>query len=216
MGREYSALAGALLLVVCGPAEAATFTVSIADQDGRAVENAVISLVPQVKASMPEASSRLAMEKKIDQRNETFVPLVTVIPKGGRVVFGNSDTTTHQVYSFSSVKQFEMTLNRGQESPPLPFDNSGIAALGCNIHDNMIAYVFVAESPWTAVSGANGRAAVELPPGNYQLQVWHPKASGGRPGPTTQIAINAQDATLPVTLKVLAPRAATRSHSGGY
>ena len=216
MGREYSALAGALLLAVCGSAQAASLTVTVSDQDGRPVADAVVALVPQTKASMPEASARLPMEKKIDQRNETFIPLVTVVPKGGRVVFGNNDSTTHQVYSFSAVKQFEITLTRGQDSMPIGFDTAGIAALGCNIHDHMIAYVFVAESPWTALSTANGRATVDLPPGNYQMQVWHPKVSGGRPSPATPVVINAQDATLPVTLRVTAPRPMARSHSGGY
>ncbi len=216
MGREYSALGAALLLAIYGSAEAPTFTVTVSDQNGRAVENAVVTLVPQIKTSMPGPSSRLAGEKKIDQRNETFLPLVTIVPKGGRIVFENNDQTTHQVYSFSTVKQFEITLARGQDSSPIPFDNAGIAALGCNIHDHMIAYVFVAESSWTALSSANGTVAVDLPPGNYQMQVWHPKISGGRPAAPTPVVVNAQDAILPVTLKISAPRPATRSHSGGY
>lgn len=216
MGRGLSALAAALLLMVFGPAEAATFTVAVSDQDGRAVENAIVMLIPQSKAGMPEPVSRLTAEKKIDQRNETFLPLVTVVPKGGRVIFQNNDTTTHQVYSFSPVKQFEITLNRGQDSPPVVFDNTGVAALGCNIHDHMIAYVFVAESPWTAQSAANGRAAVEAPSGTYQMQVWHPRLSAGRQPPATIVTINAQDSTLPVTLRLSSPPALARSHGGGY
>jgi plastocyanin len=216
MGREFSAIAAAMLLCAAHPAQAATFAISLSDQNGRPVENAVVTLMPQNRSGMPEPAGRLPNEKKIDQRNETFIPLVTVVPKGGRVIFENNDQTTHQVYSFSAAKQFEITLNRGQDSSPIPFDNAGIAALGCNIHDHMIAYVFVAESPWTALSGTNGKAAVELPPGNYQMQIWHPRLPGGRPPPPAPVTINAQDATLPVMLRLSSPPPATRSHSGGY
>src|SRR6266446_7765247 len=138
MGRGYSAIIPALWLALCLPAAATTFTAEISDQDGKPVVNAVVSLVPDPKATIPAASTRLAIAKTIDQRNETFLPLVTIIPKNGRIVFANNDQTTHQVYSFSAVKQFEMTLNRGQTSPPLAFDKLGVAALGCNIHAEFV------------------------------------------------------------------------------
>src|SRR6266850_6274328 len=128
MGRGCSAIIAALWLALCLPAAATTFTAEISDQDGKPVVNAVVSLLPDPKGPMPSASSRLATEKTIDQRNETFLPLVTIVPKGGRIVFANNDQTTHQVYSFSKIKQFEMTLNRGQTAP-VSFENVGVAAL---------------------------------------------------------------------------------------
>ena len=90
-----------LLVAACQTAAATTFTAEIADQDGKPVQNAVVSLVPDPRATMPGASTRLPNEKIIDQRFETFVPIVTIVPRNGRVVFANSDPTTHQVYSFS-------------------------------------------------------------------------------------------------------------------
>src|SRR5882762_2216661 len=170
MGTRVIPYVGALLFAVCGSAAATTFTAEVNDQDGRPVANAVIVLVADSKAPMP--ASRLAAEKTIDQRGETFIPLVTIVPKGGHIIFANNDQTTHQVYSFSAVKQFEITLARGEKSPPIAFDNSGVAALGCNIHDHMIAYAFVAESPWTALTGTDGRATItDVPLGNYDAQV---------------------------------------------
>src|SRR5215467_8058576 len=145
MGRGSSALAMVLLLVMYKPAAATTFTAVISDQDGKPVANAVVSLLTESGNGMPAPGSRLPTEKTIDQRNETFLPLVTIVPKGGRVVFANNDQTTHQVYSFSAVKRFEITLARGETSPPFVFDTAGVAALGCNIHDHMIAYVYVAD-----------------------------------------------------------------------
>src|SRR5690242_2650794 len=143
MGRGSLSLAMVVLLASTHAANATTLTAEILDQDGRPVSNAVVTLVPDSKSSMPAAATRLTGEKTIDQRNETFLPLVTIVPKGGHIAFANNDQTTHQVYSFSAAKQFEITLARGEKSPPIAFDNAGIAALGCNIHDHMIAYAFV-------------------------------------------------------------------------
>jgi plastocyanin len=217
MGRGILPLVTVLLFAACEPAGATNFTAEVVDQDGRPVINAVVSLVPEVKTSMPAASTRLPTEKTIDQRNETFLPLVTVIPKGGHVVFANNDQTTHQVYSFSPVKQFEITLSHGEKSPGVVFDNSGIAALGCNIHDHMIAYAFVAESPWTALTGADGRAVIaDVPAGNYQAQVWHPKFPPGRELPSLRAVLSGDSTRLSVNVKLPYAATASRGHAGSY
>src|SRR4051812_16422732 len=121
MGRENLPLAAMLLFAACEQACATNFTAEVMDQDGHPVVNAVVSLISDAKASMPAAATHLPVEKTIDQRGETFLPLVTIVPKGGRIIFANNDQTTHQVYSFSPVKQFEMTLTRGEKSPPVSF-----------------------------------------------------------------------------------------------
>jgi plastocyanin len=217
MGRRHSTGVSVILLVAaCQTAAATTFTAEITDQDGRPVANAVVSLVPDPKTGMPGASTRLPSEKVIDQRLETFVPIVTVVPRNGRVVFANSDPTTHQVYSFSPAKQFEITLARDTSSPPIVFSNPGVAALGCNIHDNMIAYVFVADSPWTALTGADGRAVIDdVPPGNYQAQVWHYRYPLRRELPNARIAVSTDTTRWAANIRVLT-QTSTRSHAGSY
>jgi plastocyanin len=217
MGTRVFPCVGALLFAVCGSAAATTFTVEVNDQDGRPVANAVIVLVSDSKTSIPAAATRLAAERTIDQRSETFIPLVTIVPKGGHIVFANNDQTTHQVYSFSSVKQFEMTLTRGEKSPPIGFDNSGVAALGCNIHDHMIAYAFVAESPWTVLTGSDGRGTIsDVPPGNYEAQVWHPKLPPGRATPSLKASLSGDTTRLTVNIKLLSASTMSRGHGGSY
>ena len=216
MASGYSTMLGGLLAIVCQAAGATTFTAEITDQSGKAVANAVVSLVPDPKVAMPGASTRLPNEMHVDQRLETFVPIVTIVPRNGRVVFANSDGTTHQVYSFSATKQFEITLARGASSPPIVFPNAGVAALGCNIHDNMIAYVFVADSPWTALTGADGRAVIEdVPPGNYQAQVWHYRYPPRRELPSARVAVATDTTQWAANIRVLT-QSSTRSHAGSY
>jgi plastocyanin len=215
MGTRIFPCVAALLFAVCGSARATTFTAEVDDQDGRPVANAVIVLVPDSKTSIP--ASHLPAERTIDQRSETFIPLVTIVPKGGHIVFANNDQTTHQVYSFSSVKQFEITLTRGEKSPPIAFDNSGVAALGCNIHDHMIAYAFVAESPWAVLTGSDGRGTIsEVPPGNYEAQVWHPKLPPGRAMPSLKASVSGDTTRLTVNIKLLSASTMSHGHGGSY
>jgi hypothetical protein len=216
MGSRFAGALVIVLVAACQTAAATTFTAEITDQDGKPVQNAVVSLVPDSKTTMPGASTRLPADKTIDQRLETFLPIVTIVPRNGRVVFRNSDPTTHQVYSFSPAKQFEITLARDSASPPIVFPSAGIAALGCNIHDNMIAYVFVAESPWTGLTSADGRVVIDdVPPGTYQAQVWHYRYPPRRELPSARVAVASDTTRWTANIRVLA-QSSTRSHAGSY
>ena len=88
-----------------------------------------------------------------------FVPFVTVVQTGTVVTFPNRDPILHHVYSFSPAKQFEIKLYTGKSPTEIVFDKAGVVTLGCNIHDHMIAYVYVSDSPWTAMTGRAVEAA---------------------------------------------------------
>jgi plastocyanin len=217
MGMKAFLLVVTLPLVLSAVAAATTFTAEVSDSDGHPVQNAVVTLVPAAKGVIPAPATLLSSEKSIDQRSETFIPLVTIVPKGGRIVFANNDQTTHQVYSFSPVKQFEITLARGEKSPPMSFDNPGVAALGCNIHDHMIAYAFVADSPWTTLTGADGRAVIgDVPPGNYEAHLWHPKFPPGRTAPSLRISVSGDSIRAALTIQLLSVPTTSRTHAGSY
>ena len=73
------------------------------------------------------------------------------------------------------------------------FDKPGAVTLGCNIHDWMVAYVLVLETPWFAKSSAEGRVAVAgLPAGRYRLDLWHPRLAS----PVTREVTVAEDSAL--------------------
>ena len=79
-----------------------------------------------------------------------------VIPVHSTVQFPNSDAISHQVYSFSSARQFQLPLYRGKPYPPVQFDQPGVVTLGCNIHDNMLAYIVVTAAPFFGRTDADG------------------------------------------------------------
>jgi hypothetical protein len=55
-------------------------------------------------------------------------------------------------------------------------DQVGLVPVGCNIHDWMLSYIVVVDSPWFGTTGSAGRVTLtELPAGKYQLSAWHPR-----------------------------------------
>lgn len=111
----------------------------------------------------------------IDQIERRFVPMVLLIATGQYVDFPNSDNVRHHVYSFSDIKQFSTPLYADENIEPVLFDKPGIAVLGCNIHDSMVAYVYVSDSPHRAVSDDTGNLVIAgLPVNPGKISVWHP------------------------------------------
>jgi plastocyanin len=154
-----------------GSVAAASLTVVVTDATGKPLVNAVALLEP----ASGKGAVKPGADVEISQAKRTFQPRVTLITTGTRVTFPNFDTVRHHVYSFSPIKTFELKLYAGVPNAPLTFDKPGVAVLGCNIHDTMAAWVVVADTPWSARSGANGQALIDhVPPGNYRLRVWHP------------------------------------------
>lgn len=189
-------------LLVHGIACAAEVVVDVTDARGHALADAVVELAP-VQAIASEGATGLPLEAIIDQRHETFLPLVTLIGKGGHVIFTNSDATMHQVYSFSPIRQFAFEIDEGERSQPVIFARPGVAAIGCNIHDHMITYVYVAQWPWAAISDATGHAKIaEAPPGRYRATVWQPQLVPGSPRPSFNLLVKDTGASATIALSV--------------
>lgn len=169
------ALAGA-----ASPLAAAPFSVRIVDASGRPVRDAVVTLYPAGSAARaPHAGTRFV----VSQQNLQFHPFLTIIPVGANVSFPNLDPTKHHVYSFSPAKKFELKLFAKDQSRTVHFDKPGVVALGCNIHDQMSAFIVVTDSSWTARTNAQGLVTFsDAPNAPGRVTVWHPflRAPGGQ------------------------------------
>jgi hypothetical protein len=141
---------------------------------------------------------------------------------GSTVAFPNRDSVRHHVYSFSPAKRFELPLYAGVPAQPVLFDKPGVVVLGCNIHDWMIGYIYVSESPWFAKTGADGKALLaDLPARAYTVRVWHPQLTTGEENtrkPVEIVAGRRSEAAWTVELKpeVRVRRAPAAAHSGHY
>ena len=201
-----------------GPVQAGDVTAVVRDQGNQPVEDVVVSAVPEGPAvPPPEKRGR----EIVDQINLEFVPHVKPVPVGSSVYFPNKDNVRHHVYSFSPAKRFELPLYTGTPAEPVVFDRPGIVAIGCNIHDWMLGYVYVAETPYLARTGADGRARLDnLPAGRYVVHIWHPRMEGTEDATSRPVSLDrtgASDLTWQLTLKpTVRPRRAPVPGQRGY
>jgi plastocyanin len=172
MKRLTAALFLATAIVSAHAAE--TFRVMTGDSGGKPVADAVAYLV---NLDSPVPVHPTANLVAITQKDQEFSPYVTPVVVGTKVVFPNLDNVQHHVYSVSAAKRFEIPLYIGDSKEAIVFDHEGIVTLGCNIHDWMVAYVVVLNTPYFAKTGKDGAAEVTgVPAGRYRLSVWHPRA----------------------------------------
>ncbi len=98
-----------------------------------------------------------------------------IVPVGAEVSFPNLDKVRHHVYSFSGGNRFELKLYGREESRSVRLTAVGAAAIGCNIHDQMVGFIKVVDTAYAAKSDANGVAVVrDLPDGPVVARIWHP------------------------------------------
>ena len=184
------------------PAFAATVQVQVQDGAGKALPDAAVFL----ESPAAHALVKPAQGAEIAQINKQFDPRVLVVPQGTSVFFPNRDTVRHHVYSFSPTKTFELKLYAGTAANPVVFDKVGIAVLGCNIHDNMAAWVVVVDTPYFGRSAAGGAVVLNnVPAGSYRLRVWHPGLAVGAPAADQALVVGATDSAITFRLPGVSP-----------
>ena len=124
----------------------------------------------------------------MDQKNLTFLPHILVVPVGSTADFPNNDKVSHNVFSLSAAKKFNLGSYGPGESKSVAFDKPGIVELRCDIHAEMIAYIMVVKNPYAAVTDDQGKFRIpdpswakasglsslpELPAGTYTVKIWH-------------------------------------------
>jgi plastocyanin len=206
-----------LLLAGIGGACAAELTALVRDQKNEPVSDAVVVAVP--RSGAPPLPARPAREA-VDQVDKEFVPSVKAVVVGSPVFFPNKDNIRHHVYSFSPAKTFELPLYIGTPAKPVVFDRPGVVTMSCNIHDWMIGYVYVAETPYFGTTGREGRVRLEnLPPGAYAVRVWHPRLETSEEATARSVTLgpSAVEVAWQVTLRrELRPRRAPVPGQRGY
>jgi len=202
--RSVLLYATAVLAIGVARAQNAGIAASVSDEAGRPVEDAVVVAVPTDGGVRVPPRPR---EGIVDQIDQEFTPKVTAVLVGTPVRFPNHDNVRHQVYSFSPAKRFELPLYAGVPAEPVVFDKPGVVVRGCNIHDWMVGYVYVSESPYFAKTGKDGKALLtELPPRAYTLRVWHPQLDAAEE--TTRKTVDAHAGSIAVAWTIKLKREA--------
>jgi plastocyanin len=175
--------AAALMLsgtpALSGAGASITGTVTVT---GAASNADAVVYVQQTKDTAPAAKAEM------NQLKMQFIPHVLPVVSGATVTFLNSDPTAHNVFSPDNEKFNLGTWHQGT-TKEYAFDKCTkfpcVYTLLCRVHAEMEGYIVVLQNPHFAVSGKDGRYAIEgVQPGSYTLAVWHQKAKA-QPKPVT-------------------------------
>jgi hypothetical protein len=133
----------------------------------KGVEDAVVYLkeVPKGKAwGKPEKPP------EIDNVKCRFEPTVQVI-RAGAIDVVNTDPVLHNTHGFYGKRTaFNLALpNQGQRITS-QLDRPGLVRVECDSHGWMLAWIYVADSPYYARTSKDGSFSItDIPPGNYTL-----------------------------------------------
>ena len=180
-------------------AHAGELTVSVVDNEGNALNN--IAVLAKSDAHPVPLGEALPLDAVMDQINRQFVPHTLVVQQGTHVSFPNSDSIQHHVYSFSRAKTFELQLYSELEIEPLLFDKPGVVELGCNVHDWMLGYIYVADTPFFGQTSQQGEVTISVPSGEFMLSVWHPRIDDADLAMQHTVTIGDSPQTITIQLK---------------
>ncbi len=167
-------------------AAAGNLAIQVLDKEGKPAADAVVVVLPAAKTGAPK--NPLPGQVTIYQEKMRFVPAVSVVALGAKAQFVNNDPWEHHVrasaagvaqFNVAAGEGFELRLEGKPEGKPAKtaeasFTKAGAVLLGCHIHGSMRGHVYVSESPWAVLTGADGLAQLEqLPEGPAQIRVWH-------------------------------------------
>jgi plastocyanin len=156
-----------------GAVQADAITVTVTDREGLPVSDVAVFIETPGTAAKIAPPGTSAVMDQVDQR---FVPHILVVQTGTEVEFPNSDTVAHHVYSFSHPNHFKLPIYKGHAHPPVNFDENGIVILGCNIHDHMLAYIVVVDTPVFTKTNGDGVAVLDAAPvAGAKVSIWSPR-----------------------------------------
>ena len=192
-----------LAVLFAGLTQAGTVLVVVQDKAGHPLQDAVVFL-ESADASRARLAAKPLSGVEIQQVSRQFEPRVSVVPQGTAIQFPNRDNVRHHVYSFSATKNFELKLYSGTPANPVVFEKAGVAVLGCNIHDHMVAWVVVVDTPYFGKTAVAGRVVLpQVPPGSYRLRIWHADMPVGAPALDRALVVEAADTSVTLRLEGL-------------
>lgn len=105
-----------------------------------------------------------------------FVPHVSAAMVNTRLRVTNEDPINHTTHPYLNDRQslFNVPLAPGQEPLVRPLRRKGVVKLKCDVHDWMLGWVVVHDSPYFAVTDVDGKFSISgVPAGTYTVKAWH-------------------------------------------
>jgi len=138
------------------------------------------ALVRVTKA--PGGNGKAAPPALLDQAGCMYEPYISAIQTGQTLQIRNSDPFMHNVNCTpkqSGNKGFNIAQATAGKVDEKAFESPELGIrFACNVHPWMIAFVHVVDHPFFVITDDQGAFELPagLPPGNYDLEVSHPRA----------------------------------------
>ena len=154
---------------------------------------------------------------KIVQQNKRFDPSFLVMRVGSTVDFPNLDPFFHNVFSMFDGKRFDLGLYEAGASRRVSFTTPGVCYIFCNIHPEMAAVLVVVDTPYYTTTNRAGEFALSnVPPGRYQLSVWHERHKPEHPNDFPRDVIVSGGSTSLGTITLVQSDEALAPHKNKY
>lgn len=121
-------------------------------------------------------------EARIYQIDCSFQPYVQIIRNTADVYVVNFDPILHNIHAYEVYQGTRRSMfnfsqpNAGQEDRiPLSLRRGNLLTIDCNAHSWMASWLYTSPNPYFAVTSADGKFELpDVPPGQYELVIWHP------------------------------------------
>ncbi len=142
------------------------------DVRGGGLAHALVYVKSGLRANPPAPTDPAVL----DQQGCTYVPPLVVVQVGQPLKIRNSDSTFHNVHTWSTVNAaFNIAQPRkGMESIRTFEKPEVLFPVRCDLHPWMRAVIAVLPHPFHAVTGADGMFTIKgLPAGDYEVEAVH-------------------------------------------
>jgi len=133
----------------------------------------VVSLTPIGAPSATPPVKHVTMV----QKSKSFTPHLLPIVAGTTVDFPNFDPIFHNAFSSFNGQIFDVGLYPPGSSRSVRFTRTGVVRVFCNIHPSMSAIILVLSTPYFTKTSKDGSFSIDVPPGSYELNVFHERAT---------------------------------------
>ncbi len=110
----------------------------------------------------------------MEQRQKRFIPRLLAAVSGQEVRFLNAEEIRHNVFSPHPTEPFDLGYTAKGEYRSFRLHDAGVHKIYCNIHQKMIADIFVVPGVYHTTTDDAGRFMLaSVPPGSVTIAVWH-------------------------------------------